>query len=167
MTTTLTYKVKFRRRREKKTNYSKRLALVVCGKPRLVVRKTNKYVYLQVIAFDRTGDRVLAQASSRELEKFGWNRAKRNTPAAYLAGLLCGARAKSKNVGECVLDIGFNSAVHGSICFAVLKGALDSGIKIPFEEKALPKEERVFGGHIDKSLKEQVEKIRNEITGMR
>ena len=163
--TTKTYKVKFRRRREEKTNYSKRLALVRYGKQRLVVRKTNKAIYLQVIAFDRHGDKVITQANSRELEKFGWKKAKRNTPSAYLAGLLCGVRAKNKNVSECILDIGFNSPILGGICFAALKGALDAGLKIPFEEKCLPTKERVYGHHVDKSLKAEIEKIKQEIMG--
>ncbi len=159
----MTYKVKFRRRREKKTNYSRRLALVRGGTRRVVVRKTNKYVYLQVIEFDRNGDNVIAQANSRELEKLGWKRAKRNIPSAYLAGLLCGARAKKRNVGECILDIGFHTAVHGGICFAALKGVIDAGVKVPFEQDALPKDERIFGSHMDRALKQDVEKIKTEI----
>jgi len=158
-----TFETKFRRRRERKTNYAKRLALVKSGKPKLVVRKTNKYVYLQAVSFERNGDKVIAQANSKELEKLGWKGAKRNTPAAYLTGLLFGARVRKKNVVECVLDIGFNSPVHGGVCFAALKGALDSGIKIPFDASALPKEERIFGLHISKDLKGSVEKTIEEI----
>ena len=163
MATTTTFKVKFRRRREGKTNYAKRLALLLSGKPRLGVRKSNRYVYLQIIEFNKQGDKTSVQANSKELENFGWKRGKRNTPSAYLTGLLCGARAKKKNISECILDIGFNSSVSGSVCFAALKGALDSGLKIPFDEKAMPKEERLLGLHMDNGLKQTVEKIKKEI----
>jgi large subunit ribosomal protein L18 len=37
-----TYKMPFRRRREGKTNYTKRLKLLLSRKPRLVVRKSLK-----------------------------------------------------------------------------------------------------------------------------
>ena len=60
-----TYKVAFRRRLEGKTNYKKRLELVKSGLPRLAVRKSNKFVLVQIIKFGRTGDNVLAQANSR------------------------------------------------------------------------------------------------------
>ena len=43
------YKVSFRRRREKKTDYAKRLALVKSGKFRLVVRKSNSDTYAQIV----------------------------------------------------------------------------------------------------------------------
>lgn len=156
-------KMIFRRRRQRKTNYARRLALVKGTKPRMAIRKTNKFVYIQGIMFNREGDRIIAQASSRELKKLGWNRAARNTPSAYLAGLLFGVRAKAKNSEEFILDIGFNSPVHGGICFAALKGALDAGIKIPFEQKALPPDKRIFGEHLNKETKTIVEKIKQEI----
>ena len=36
-----------------------------------------------------------------------------------------------------------------SVPFAALKGALDAGLDIPFEETALPKEDRISGKHIE------------------
>ncbi|MBT3583115.1 50S ribosomal protein L18, partial [Candidatus Woesearchaeota archaeon] len=42
------YTVKFRRRRAGKTNYHNRLALLLSRKPRLVIRKTNKYIICQI-----------------------------------------------------------------------------------------------------------------------
>jgi large subunit ribosomal protein L18 len=43
------YRVPWRRRREGKTNYYKRLKLIRSGKPRLVVRRTNKYIIAQIV----------------------------------------------------------------------------------------------------------------------
>jgi len=39
-----------RRRQEFKTDYLNRIKLLKCGKPRLVFRKTNRYVIIQIIA---------------------------------------------------------------------------------------------------------------------
>ena len=66
------YAVPYRRRREGRTDYKLRRALVRSGKPRAVVRLTNKYVIVQVSEADIRGDIVRASASSRELAKLGW-----------------------------------------------------------------------------------------------
>src|SRR6266568_3178304 len=47
------YSVPFRRRREGRTDYKLRRALVRSGKPRAVVRVTNKYVYVQITDAER------------------------------------------------------------------------------------------------------------------
>ena len=67
-----TFKMPFRRRREGKTNYKKRLKLLLSKKPRLVVRKSLKYIRAQIVEFDKKGDKTLASAFSRELKKLGW-----------------------------------------------------------------------------------------------
>jgi len=160
---TSTFDTKFKRRREAKTNYKKRIAFVKSKKPRLVVRKTNKYVNVQIISFEKEGDKTIASANSKELKGLGWGFSFKNLPAAYLTGLLIGKRATEKKVEEAVLDIGFLSPVHGSIPFAVLKGAVDAGLKIPFEETALPKEERISGKHIQDFSKKEITKAFEEI----
>ena len=66
------YSVKFRRRREGKTNYKKRLAFVKSDLPRLVVRRSNKYFNLQIIDNKPTGDVTLAHFNSKNLSKLGW-----------------------------------------------------------------------------------------------
>jgi len=97
----------FRRRREGKTNYRKRLALLKSGKPRVVVRKSNKNIRVQFALYDMNGDKIVASAIGTELKKYGWNYSLSNTPAAYLTGLLAGKRAIKKGLKEGVLDIGF------------------------------------------------------------
>lgn len=146
---TSTYEVPLKRRRTGKTNYEKRLALVKSKLPRLVVRKSNRYIYTQLIEFNVAGDKVLASAISGELEKFGWPGSKKNTPSAYLIGLLLGAKAKKAKVAKAVLDIGMRKPVHGSTQFAVLKGAVDAGIEINMDESAVPSEDRINGKHIE------------------
>jgi len=154
MATKPTYSVKFRRRREGKTNYRKRIKLLLSEKPRLVVRKSNRYIIAQIATFDPKGDRIEVCAWSRELNKFGWPFPSfKNLPAAYLTGYLVGKRAIKKGIKEAILDIGLYPSTKGSRLYAVLKGALDAGLKIPHSPDILPSEERIFGKHIEKFLK--------------
>ncbi len=142
------YKVKFRRRREGKTDYKKRLALLKSGKPRVVIRRTNRYIIVQFVRFRPDGDEVIAQAFSKELSKFGWVYNGKNLPAAYLTGYLAGIRAKSKGVEEAVLDIGRFPSTKGSRIYAALKGVLDAGLHVPYSPDILPSEERIRGKHV-------------------
>ena len=150
------YRVSLRRRREGKTDYQARKALVLSGRPRLVARSTVKNVVAQIIVAKPHGDEVLAAAHSRELKKYGWKAATGNVPAAYLTGLLCGFKAKAKGVAEAVLDIGLVAPTKGSKVFAVLSGVLNAGVDVPHDEEKMV-EERIEGAHIaeyGKSLKE-------------
>ncbi|MEM3151202.1 MAG: 50S ribosomal protein L18 [Candidatus Bathyarchaeia archaeon] len=142
------YNVPLRRRREGKTNYKKRRALILSKLPRFIVRLTNKHVLIQVAEAKPNGDYVLASASSMELKKLGWKSCFKNTPSAYLTGLLAGFKALKNNVKEAVLDIGLRKATKGARVFAAMKGALDAGLKIPHSEEILPDESRIKGEHV-------------------
>lgn len=143
------YRVPFRRRREGKTDYKARKALILSKKPRLVVRGSLKNISAQIIIAKPEGDEVLVSAHSRELaRKYGWKAPRGNIPTAYLTGLLCGLKAKVKGIKEAILDIGLHSPSKKARVFAVLKGALDSGIQIPHSEEKLPDTKRIRGEHI-------------------
>ncbi|MET1124732.1 MAG: 50S ribosomal protein L18 [Archaeoglobaceae archaeon] len=142
------YKVPPRRRREGKTNYRKRLKLLLSRKPRLVVRITNRRVIAQVVEYHPDGDRVLVGVDSSMLTKYGWKGDLNNTPAAYLTGLLVGKRAVEKGIREAVLDIGLHTPTRGSRVFAVLRGAVEAGMQIPHSEDVLPDDSRIRGEHI-------------------
>ena len=90
------YHVPYRRRREDKTDFRKRLRHLKSGMPRLVVRRTLTKTIVQVAEYSPEGDRVLAQASSPELTKMGWSASVSTVPAAYLTGLLAAKRAVEK-----------------------------------------------------------------------
>ncbi len=153
-----TFLTKFRRRRENRTNYAKRIALLKSGLPRLVARKSAKNFLAQFIVSAKGNDSVESSAHSKELSGFGWKANCGNLPSAYLTGLLAGLRAKEKKIENAVLDIGLAGSTRGTGVFAVLKGAIDAGIKIPHEESALPKKERIEGKHIEdyaKKLKDE------------
>ena len=140
--------MKYRRRREGRTNYKKRLKYLLSKKPRLVVRKGNNQIVCQVIEYGENGDKVIASANSHELKKYGWLGHPGNVPSAYLTGLLCGRRALEKKVKEVILDANFISEA----ILAAAKGFLDSGCKIPFNAEL--KERRIQGFHIQDYAKE-------------
>ena len=143
------YRVPFRRRREGKTNYRVRRALVLSRVPRLVVRLTLKHAIVQVIEAEAIGDKVMVSAHSNELAKtYGWKSNNGNTPSAYLTGLLCGLKAKAKGIDEAFLDTGLHIPSKGTRLFAALKGVVDAGVEVPHSEEILPDEDRLSGKHI-------------------
>lgn len=149
MATGPSYRVPFRRRKEGKTDYRSRRALVLSRLPRLVVRRTSKHVIVQIVEAEVVGDKVAVSAHSRELAKtYGWQGNCRNVPAAYLTGLLCGFKAMVQGVKKAVLDIGLHSPSRGARIFAALKGVLDAGVTVPHGEDMLPDETRISGKHI-------------------
>jgi large subunit ribosomal protein L18 len=158
------YLVPFKRRRENKTNYRKRLALLKSKKTRLVIRRSLSNISVQFINFVPEGDQTVAEANSTELKKLGWVRTG-NVPASYLTGLLAGKKAKNKKIEEAVLDMGLQISTKGSRIYAALKGVLDSGIKVPCSEEILPSEDRIRGKHISKDLEKQFDEVKNKIVG--
>lgn len=143
------YSVPFRRRKEGKTDYKARKALVLSGKPRLVVRSSLKNVVAQIVVAKPHGDEVTVSAHTKQLTKsYGWKAPTGNIPAAYLTGLLCGLKAKAEGVKEAILDIGLNSPTKGGRVFAVLNGVLDAGVDVPHTKEKLPEERRLKGQHI-------------------
>jgi len=93
------FQVKYRRRREGKTDYRARKRLVNqeknkynSPKYRFVARFTNQNVICQVIYSKITGDHVVAAAYSRELTNYGLTVGLTNYAAAYSTGLLLARR---------------------------------------------------------------------------
>jgi large subunit ribosomal protein L18 len=155
------YNVPFRRKREGKTDYKKRMRLVISEMPRLAIRPTNKHITVQLIEAKPEGDFTLVSASSAELvKKYGWKANCGNLPAAYLTGLLAGYRALQKKSKKAVLDIGLHISSSGSRIYSSLKGAIDAGMEIPHSEEIFPDLERIQGKHIldySKILKENTD----------
>jgi len=97
------YQVKFRRRREGKTDYKRRLKLTRQDKNkynspkyRFVVRITNKDVICQVAYAKIVGDVILASAYSHELPRYGMPVGLTNYSACYATGLLLARRLLRK-----------------------------------------------------------------------
>jgi ribosomal protein L18 len=72
MATGARYFVPYRRRREGKTDYYQRTKLVVADVPRMVVRKTNRHIIIQLVTAEMDGDRTLVAANSSELTEYGY-----------------------------------------------------------------------------------------------
>jgi len=155
--------VPYKRKKEGKTNYHKRLSLLKSNKLRLVVRKSLKNVTVQLIEYKHGGDNVLVAANSMELIKHGWKGYRRNIPAAYLTGLLCAMKAKAKGIKEAILDSGVYVSTKGSVIYAALKGAADAGLNIPHGKELLPSEARLKGEHI--KSENNFEQVKTKILG--
>jgi len=163
-----TYSMPHRRRREHRTDYEKRSALVVSGLPRMVVRTSNKHTSVQFVEAKPQGDYVRAAAKSTELEKLNWKYGGGNLPAAYLTGMLAGLRAIQKGLRKAVLDIGLQRVTKGARIFSALKGAADVGVEIPHGKGILPSDSRVKGEHIAayaKKLSTNPEQYRTQFSG--
>ncbi len=140
--------LQYKRKRIGKTNYKKRLGILKSKKYRLVIRKSLNNVNLQIIVYEKTGDKILVSAHSSEIKKLGWKYHTGNIPSSYLTGYLLGMKAKKKEIGEAILDIGLYNSTKGSRIYASLKGVIDSGFKIAFSDKILPDDKRIKGEHI-------------------
>jgi large subunit ribosomal protein L18 len=145
------YRVSMKRRREGKTNYQRRLTMVLSGKLRLVIRATLNQTIVQVVEAHLQGDKILVCATTKHLNKlFGWQYDLGNMPSSYLTGYLCGLRAKKAGIDLCILDIGI--LIHRNRVIAAFKGFVDAGINVPHDaEKFFKKtnlKDRVNGTHI-------------------
>ena len=147
-----------RRRRENKTNYNKRLILLKGESPRLVIRKTNKYIILQIIQSIHAQDKILYSVNTRELLKMGWPESKKGSlkslGAAYAAGMVLGNKAKDIKE-RVVADTGLIPSTKGSRVYAAIKGIADSGIEINYKAEMAPSKEMIEGDN---------SKIINDIT---
>ena len=148
------YHVLFRRRREGRTDYYYRKRLLLSEIPRLVVRKSLRHISVQLVEAKIKGDNVLVSAHSKELIRdFGWKYGCGSIPGAYLTGLLAGFKGIKKGINKSILDIGIYRPIIKSRLFASLKGALDSGLEIPYSENILPDDEHIKGSQIFKYAK--------------
>ena len=157
------YKIKFRRRREGKTNYKKRLKLLLSGKPRLVFRRSNKYIIGQIIEYKPEGDVTLVEVNSKKLKNYGWSFSFKNLPAAYLTGLMVGKNAVKKGIEEAILDSGLYVSIKGNKIYSFVKGVIDGGLKVPVDESVFPSEERIYGKHINAEVEKSVKEIKEKI----
>jgi len=158
-------RVFFRRKREGKTDFRARKNLLMSGKPRLVVRRTNKYMIAQIIKSDAAQDAVIIGVNSKKLTEMGWKGSFKNIPSAYLTGILLGKKSIDAGIKEAVLDIGLYRSTKGSKIYAVLKGCIDAGLSVAHSEDILPSEDRVSGKHINEKLASEVEKLKKKILG--
>jgi len=155
--------IAFRRKRQGKTNYRKRLEMLKSGSLRLVVRTSLRHVNVQLVEYSVDGDKTLLTVNSKELAKFGWKNYGRNIPVAYLAGYLCGKKALKKDIKNAILDQGLRSARQGTVNFSVLKGVIDAGIEIPHDPSIFPSEDRIIGKHISEDVEKMFVSVKDKV----
>lgn len=169
------YQTKFRRHREGKTDYYVRRKLTTQDKNRYATKKyrfvpriSNRKIICQVNYATPNGDRVICEANSTELTRFGLTAGLTNYAAAYCTGLLCARRLLKKlgmdeiykgvtevdgNVYDiyetdevndnrrpfsAILDLGLTATTTGNRVFGAMKGASDGGIYIKHNNKKFP-----------------------------
>lgn len=150
-----------RRRLENKTNYSKRLRLLEGRKPRVVIRKTNKYVILQYVESQAAQDLIRVTVNSKDLLEYGWPEAKagslKSLGAAYLVGILFGN--KIKKLKPAILDTGLIRSTKASKIYSAVKGINETGFKLPCSEKVMPEESRIKS----ENIKEFFDKVKSNV----
>jgi len=157
----------YRRKRAGKTNYKSRIRLLLSRKPRLVVRRSLKNLFLQVVEYSPEGDKVLLSVCSRDLKDKGWKASGNNLPACYLLGVMLALRCREKGIAQCILDIGMTSSIKGCRIYSAVKGAVDSGLNIPHSDAVFPDKKRVRGEHIAefaKSIKSDEAKFNKQFS---
>jgi len=134
-------------------------------KYRLVARITGRKIICQIVYSTIQGDRVLTQATSAELEKYGVPAGHTNYAACYATGLLIARRAldivglgdaitgpvectaeeyhveeeeNERRPFKCIFDVGLIRTIPGARVFGILKGAVDGGLHIPHSVKNFP-----------------------------
>lgn len=160
------YHVKFRRRRECKTDYKQRTKLIAQDKNkyntpkyRLVVRVTNRDVVAQIYSSDLKHDECIMTAYAHELKRYGLDVGLTNYSACYCTGLLLARRLIAKfgmeqegqaevdgdfylldddSAFKAFLDLGLARPTTGANVFGAMKGAVDGGLHIPHSTKRFP-----------------------------
>ncbi|MEN7982003.1 MAG: 50S ribosomal protein L18 [Nanoarchaeota archaeon] len=154
-----------RRRKECKTDYLSRLKLLKSGKPRIVFRRTNRYIIAQYVISKEAQDKIVFGVSSKALLKHRWpENAKgslKSISASYLTGYLIGKEIKKKKLETPIVDFGMIQTLHKTKIYAFLKGVIEAGIEISCDEKCFPEENRIKGEHMKNKI--NVEEIMEKI----
>merc|ERR1711963_168833 len=145
------YQVKFRRRREGKTDYYARKRLVVQDKNkyntpkyRMIVRCSNKDITCQIAYARLEGDRIVAAAYSHELPRYGVKVGLTDVNGEHS---MVEDNDEGPGAFRACLDVGLARTTTGAKVFGAMKGASDGGLDIPHSEKRFPgydKEESQF-----------------------
>lgn len=156
-----------KRRKQSKTDYSKRIKLLKSGSPRVVFRKTNKYVISQYVTSKEAQDKIEFGVSSKDLMKYGWPKefkgSLKSIPASYLVGFLIGKKIIKQKLENPIVDLGMLRILYKTKVYGFLKGLKDSGIEIKCEDKMFPEEDRIKGKNLKKDFSKTFEEIKSKI----
>lgn len=152
-----------KRRAQAKTDYLKRLKLLKSEKPRLVFRRTNKFVIVQYVTSYEAKDSIVFGITSKELVNYGWDAKASNSlksiSACYLTGYLIAKQIISKKLEQPIIDFGMLQTLYKTKIFGFVKGVIDGGINISCKEEAFPEEARIKGENLKNKINfEQIKK---------
>lgn len=154
-----------RRRKENKTDYLKRLKLLKGEKPRIVFRKTNRYIISEYVVSREAQDKIIVGFDSRKLNEYGWPKnaqgSLKSIPASYLTGYLIGKIITKQNLEVPILDAGMNRVLHKNKIYAFIKGLIEAGIKINCKKDFFPEDSRIKGQHLKNKI--PFEEIKSKI----
>lgn len=153
-----------KRRRECKTDYKLRMGLLKSSLPRIAIRKTNRYIGIQVIESVEAQDKVVFGITSKALSDYGWDEklagSLKSISAGYLTGIL--AAKKIKN-GEFIIDMGMALNKKGGRTYAVIAGLVKGGLNIHANEEIFPTEERLMGEHQSEEVQKAIKDVMGKI----
>ena len=156
-----------RRRKENKTDYSKRLKLLKGNSPRVVFRKTNKYIIAQYVRSEETKDKIEIGITSKKLIEHGWPKnfegSLKSIPAAYLTGFLLGKKIIKGKKETPIIDFGMARVLKKTVIFSFLKGIVDAGIKIKYKKDVFPDDKKIAGKNLKEDFSEIFNKIKSSI----
>lgn len=157
-------KINKRRRIEGKTDFAKRIKLLKSESPRIVFRKTSKYLIAQYVDSKEAKDIIKTGITSKILLNYGWPESAKGSlksiTAAYLLGILMGKKiSDKKNIP--IIDFGMIRNVHKSRAYSFMKGLIDSGINLEHKEGIFPDENRIKGEHLKNKI--PFEQIKSKI----
>ncbi len=160
-------KTQKRRRKEHKTDYLVRLKLLKSEKPRLVFRKTNKYIVSQYVLSEEAKDKAVFGITSKALLKYGWPEdfkgSLKSIPASYLTGYLMSKIIQEKKLEKPIIDFGMIRTIHKTKVFAFIKGIVDAGLEVSSKQEAFPEQERIQGKNLKKDFTKTFEEIKQKI----
>lgn len=156
-----------RRRKENKTDYLKRIKLLKSGTPRVIFRRTNRYVAVQYITSKQSQDKIKFGITSKKLIEYGWPEefkgSLKSIPASYLLGLLAGKRITKEKLETPIVDSGMFRMIHKNRIYSFLKGLIDSGIEIKCKEETFPSKDKINGKNLKRDFSKTFLEIKSKI----
>ncbi|MCK9568382.1 50S ribosomal protein L18 [Candidatus Pacearchaeota archaeon] len=156
-----------RRRIEGKTDYANRVRLLKGETPRVVFRRTNKYIVAEYVTSHEAQDKIEIGFNSKKLKEFGWpaefEGSLKSVPASYLTGFLMGKEIAKKKLSTPIVDVGMIRTISKNKTFAFIKGLIDAGMKIKCAKEKFPEEERIEGKNLKKDFTKIFKEIKSKI----
>lgn len=160
-------KVDKRRRRENKTDYGRRLKLLKSEMPRLVFRKTNKYITAQYVQSEEAQDKVVIGINSSALMQYGWPKefegSLKSITASYLTGFLIAKEIQKQKLETPIMDFGMIRMISKNKAFAFIKGVADAGVEVNCSEENFPEKDRIEGKNLKEDFSKTFKDIKSKI----